>query len=98
LAPARIDPRKPLGAMGLNSLMAMELRNRLEAVLARPLSATLAWNYPTLETLAAFLCGDAPVAGTVRAAPPAASSAAPVLADVAELSDEDAAQLLRRKR
>jgi myxalamid-type polyketide synthase MxaE and MxaD len=98
LAPARIDPRKPLGAMGLNSLMAMELRNRLEAVLARPLSATLAWNYPTLEALAAFLCGDAPIAGTVRAAPPAAPSAAPMLADVAELSDEDAAQLLRRKR
>ena len=97
LAPARIDARKPLGAMGLNSLMAMELRNRLEAVLARPLSATLAWNYPTLDALAEFLCGDAAPSGAVRPAPTPAP-AVPVLADVAELSDQDAAQLLRRKR
>src|SRR6185312_8516876 len=33
IAPSRIDPRKPIGSMGLTSLMAMELRNRLEAEL-----------------------------------------------------------------
>ena len=33
--------------------MAMELRNRLEAALGRPLSATLAWNYPTVDALVA---------------------------------------------
>ena len=53
LAPERIEPRRPLGAMGLNSLMAMELRNRLESDLGRPLSATLAWNYPTVDALVA---------------------------------------------
>ena len=37
--------------MGLNSLMAIELRNRLETALGRPLSATLAWNYPTIEAI-----------------------------------------------
>jgi len=93
LAPARIDARKPLGAMGLNSLMAMELRNRLEGVLARPLSATLAWNYPTLDALVNFLCGDAGPTIETRPAPP---QAAPV--DVAELSDQDAERLLRRRR
>jgi myxalamid-type polyketide synthase MxaE and MxaD len=98
LAPARVDARKPLGGMGLNSLMAMELRNRLEAALARPLSATLAWNYPTVEALVGFLAGDgkatpAPVAPKAPPTEPAAE-----LATVAQLSDEDAARALRRKR
>ena len=45
--------------MGLTSLMAIELRNRLEAALGRPLSATLAWNHPTIEALIDFLGADA---------------------------------------
>ena len=35
MAPAKLDARKTLGSMGLNSLLAMELRNRLEAALGR---------------------------------------------------------------
>jgi acyl transferase domain-containing protein len=105
LSPTRVDPRKPLGAMGLNSLMAMELRNRLEGALGRALSATLAWNYPTLESLVAFLCGEpvlratAPNAqGSTATAPAAAKDAARAIGEVAQLSNEDAARLLRRKR
>jgi myxalamid-type polyketide synthase MxaE and MxaD len=97
LAPARLDARKPLGAMGLNSLMAMELRNRLEAALERPLSATLAWNYPTVDALVGFLCGEAPAAVVARPATAAADDAVAIEA-VAQLSDADAARLLRRKR
>jgi phthiocerol/phenolphthiocerol synthesis type-I polyketide synthase B len=52
---SRLDPRKPLGAMGLTSLMAIELRNALEGALRRPLSATLAWNHPSIEALVEFL-------------------------------------------
>jgi acyl transferase domain-containing protein len=51
----RIDAAHPFGAMGLDSLMALELRNRLQTSLERPLSATLAWNYPTVEQLGAHL-------------------------------------------
>jgi acyl carrier protein len=105
LAPARIDANKPLGSMGLNSLMAMELRNRLEAALGRALSATIAWNYPTVQALVGFLAAD-----TADAAPPAAAperqpdrerpalAETAALAEVAELSDEEAARLLRRRR
>ena len=64
ITPSRLDPRKALGTMGLNSLMAMELRNRLEVALGRPLSATLAWNYPTVEALVAHLAGAEPAAVT----------------------------------
>ena len=62
ITPSRLDPRKALGTMGLNSLMAMELRNRLEMALGRPLSATLAWNYPTVEAIVAHLAGAEPAA------------------------------------
>ena len=93
----RLDPRKALGAMGLNSLMAMELRNRLEAALGRSLSATLAWNYPTVEVLAAHLAGDDtdPPPGS----PSTASTVPPAgVAPVAALSDEDALLALRGSR
>ena len=50
--------RRPLGTMGLDSLMAIELRNRLTSLLGRPLSATLTFNYPTVEALAAFLVAE----------------------------------------
>jgi myxalamid-type polyketide synthase MxaE and MxaD len=74
--------------------MALELRNRLEPLHGKPLSATLAWNYPTVDALVAFLAGDHEPAVAV-AAPEAV---APVLEGVAELSDEDAARLLRKRR
>jgi acyl transferase domain-containing protein/acyl carrier protein len=98
LAPARLDPRKALGSMGLNSLMAMELRNRLETALGRPLSATLAWNYPTVEALVTFLCGDAPASAAPVPTAAAVVPAAVTVDAVAQLSDADAALLLRRKR
>jgi myxalamid-type polyketide synthase MxaE and MxaD len=86
----QIDRSRPFGAMGLTSTMALELRNRLEKSLDRTLSATLTWNYPTVNALVAFLAGD-DVAEAATAAPD------PVpIGDVAEMSDEDAARALRR--
>lgn len=94
LPAARIDARKPLGNMGLTSLLAMELRNRLEALAGRPLSATLAFNYPTVEALVGFLAGDAE-----PSVPTPAPVAAPLdVSALAGLSDQDAAQMLRRGR
>jgi myxalamid-type polyketide synthase MxaE and MxaD len=98
VAPAKLDLRKSLGSMGLSSLLAMELRNRLEASLGRSLSATLAWNYPTVAALVDYLSGD--VASSVAAAPQVSSSVSPSthLAEVFDLSDEEAALALRRGR
>ena len=101
IAPARLDPRKVLGSLGLNSLMAMELRNRLEAALGRPLSATLAWNHPSVEALVLYLSGGS--GDAAAPAQPAAAATLPVklsaqLSEVAGLSDEEATLALRRRR
>ena len=51
----RVPPDKALRSLGLDSLMALELRNRLERNLRLKLSATLVWNYPTITAIAAHL-------------------------------------------
>ena len=51
----RLDRQQPLKAMGLDSLMALELRNRLEHATGLTLSATIVWNYPTVTVLADHL-------------------------------------------
>jgi acyl carrier protein len=51
----RIDRTRPLESMGLDSLMSLEFRNRLEAETGLKLSATLAFNYPTVAILAEHL-------------------------------------------
>ena len=50
-----VDPRQGLREIGMDSLMAVELRNRLEASFGRALPATLAYEHPTIARLATFL-------------------------------------------
>jgi acyl transferase domain-containing protein len=69
LAPARIDPHTPLGSFGLDSLMALELRNRLEAGLGVSLSTTLIWSYPTLAALTDYLVSQVEFASTPPSVP-----------------------------
>ena len=52
LAADQIDLEKPLRAMGLDSLLAVEFRNRLEADTGLSIPTTLIWNYPTVAKLA----------------------------------------------
>jgi len=64
--PGSVDPARPLSDLGVDSLMGLELRNRLEAGLGERLESTLIWTHPTAEALAENLLGRL-VAGEVDA-------------------------------
>jgi acyl transferase domain-containing protein/acyl carrier protein len=111
LPAGQLDSRRPFGSLGLDSLMALELRNRLEETLQLPLSASLAWNYPTVDVLTAHLDELFAPRSDVEPVEPAGSiePAQPVVPDddvdlhrlldeVEELTDDDAARLLRGAR
>lgn len=96
VAPECLDAKKALGTMGLGSLLSMELRNRLEAALGRPLSTTLTFNYPTIATLVDHLAGlDAPPPITTDAVVEVRAEPDTELQQIAELSDEEALLALR---
>jgi NAD(P)-dependent dehydrogenase (short-subunit alcohol dehydrogenase family) len=53
-----VDPELPLGELGLDSLLAVELRNNLSAELETPLTASLLFDYPTINRLTDHLIND----------------------------------------
>ena len=55
---AEIDPEQPFLELGVDSLLAVDLRNRLEAGLAVSLSATLLFDHPTPAALADHLLAE----------------------------------------
>jgi NADPH:quinone reductase-like Zn-dependent oxidoreductase/acyl carrier protein len=85
---SRIDRETPLKALGLDSLMALELRNRLETSLGLRLSATLLWSYPTVPALAEHLAGKLDFGVTEAPATPAPQDTVEV--EVAQLSPAEA--------
>jgi acyl transferase domain-containing protein len=57
-ASVHVDVSQPLHGLGLDSLMAIELRNALGAAVRRTLPATLLFNYPTIDALTRYLCSE----------------------------------------
>jgi acyl transferase domain-containing protein/acyl carrier protein len=96
LPPARIAVREPLGNLGFDSLMTLELRNRIESSLGLKLSATVVWNYPTITALTDYLARKLDLAPTqVPASPPAPAAALPALsAAVNDLTEDEASAAL----
>lgn len=79
----------PLSSFGLDSLMAMELVDRLEDLLNITLSNTLLWTYPTIETLSNYLAHEIGVSLQVTELP-----AATVVAISSTLSDSPDTDLI----
>ncbi|MBB4689012.1 type I polyketide synthase [Amycolatopsis jiangsuensis] len=55
-----IDPRKGFIELGFDSLTAIELRNRLDAVTGMRLPATVIFDYPSVQVLADHLVAEGP--------------------------------------
>jgi acyl transferase domain-containing protein/NAD(P)-dependent dehydrogenase (short-subunit alcohol dehydrogenase family)/acyl carrier protein len=100
-ATGRIDAAKPFRSLGLDSLMGLELRNRLEVELSLQLPASVVWNYPTVKALAPHLASllgipiDAPRSNEVVATP--ASSAEEIdslLYEIENLAGDEVRRLL----
>jgi acyl carrier protein len=91
-----IDPQRPLKELGIDSLMAVELRNLLKTDLdlEAGLPATLVFDHPTVEAIARF------VERQVFGAAPAASVEPVVdgaLDRIEQLSDDEVDRLLSER-
>ena len=102
---AAIDVEKPMGTLGLDSLMGFEFKNLCEQTFGLTLSATMVWNYPTISALVAHLADklgvklrDAmiPEAETGDVNPVKEERLASVLTSVEQLSDDEALDALLR--
>lgn len=89
------DTRQPLNTMGLDSLMAVELRNALGRSTGQTLPATLIFDYPTLDALTDHLLNDVLKLGEIAApTPEPVASQSNGTHEVASLSDDEAEALL----
>jgi myxalamid-type polyketide synthase MxaE and MxaD len=97
LSEARIDPEQGLFDMGMDSLMAVDLKTRLEAEVGHRLPSTLTFNYPTVAALAGYLADE--VLGSRPAGPSAPPAPAPVVSDASrdDLTEDELAALLAEK-
>jgi acyl carrier protein len=102
--PTAIDVHQPLQSMGLDSLMAVELRNQLGKAVDKTLSATLLFEYPTISALVDYLASEVLMLETDQQSPdnPAASQPEPEKLSIDttsldELSDDELATMLRNK-
>jgi myxalamid-type polyketide synthase MxaB len=87
----RIDPRKGFSDLGVDSLLAVDLRNRIESVLETALPATLLFDHPNLEHLTRHLA-----ATCLGALEPVETKAGPAAEGAVELGRLEEAELARR--
>ncbi|MEO1210493.1 MAG: aminotransferase class I/II-fold pyridoxal phosphate-dependent enzyme [Cyanobacteria bacterium J06638_20] len=72
-----IDPNDNFGDLGMDSLMAVELTNRLQASLGCPVTQTTLFDYPNITALSGFLLSDVLPLNGQAIAQPAANNAQP---------------------
>jgi acyl carrier protein len=89
---AKVGPSVQLGSLGLDSLMGLELRKRLEASTGLVLPATLIWTYPTPSELAEHLAARMNIALDGKEKEPTAADPPPAPAVDPEPDDLSTAE------
>lgn len=85
----QLDPAVSLSNYGISSLQAVELSQRVEKDIDRELPATLAYDYPTINSLCDYLLED--VLGLKdKAVSETAVTKADFLSEIEEMSESDA--------
>ncbi|HEV3076161.1 MAG TPA: acyl carrier protein, partial [Thermoanaerobaculia bacterium] len=90
-----LDPAQPFHELGLDSLLAVELRNALGSALGATLPVTLVFDHPSVQRLAEFLAGEIFVLPPEAPAAPAPGAAAAAGTAVGELENELLSELER---
>lgn len=99
-----LEIHQPLQSMGLDSLMAVELRNKLGQSVEKTLSATLLFEYPTISALADHLAREVFMLDAAQTSPaePVEKAQASMpspgeTASLDNLSDDELAAMLKHK-
>lgn len=93
--PANLSRHSTFQDMGMDSLMAVELRNRLESTLGLRLSVALVFTYPTIATLAGFVADELePTDPPAEQPEPEPDDMPSVAVDIDVLSDAEAEAML----
>lgn len=90
-----LDPKQPLSEMGLDSLMAIEMKNALSSMVGQNLPATLLFNYPTIAGLAGHLVDD--LFPTENHPSAESEEATETEEDIENLSDDEVEAMLSQK-
>jgi acyl carrier protein len=103
-----LDTRRPLNEMGLDSLMAMELKNAIDQAVGRKLPPTLVFEYPTIEAISSYLLREVirlekPAESQIITPPletiqtTTASQRNATISQLEQISDEEAEAILLEK-
>lgn len=94
---ASVPAARPLRELGFDSIMAVELRDRIASLIERPVPATLVFDHPTLERQVRFLLQLCGLLETLDAAPDATRREAAQFESIAQLSDQEAIAALQSR-
>ena len=97
-----VDPEKPLHDLGLDSLMAVELRNALGSAIERALPATLLFDYPSINLVTDYLVRELNIESVPPPSPAAASieaieSTDDLLSRIEAMQDDDIDRFFAQK-
>ena len=97
--PADVSPKKGFREMGMDSLLTVELRNRIEKLLGCSLRSSLLFDHPNVEQLTAYLLSELvddsePAEPTGTESDATAPSEVTEVDEFADMSDEEAERLL----